>query len=92
MLDVGAFFVPGIQHTGCAGERVPLWCLCADLLIHLAERLPVNGDANHIGDFLARRPNIAQVNRLADVVVAEGFGGEVDVNPPRNRVCDDERW
>ena len=75
MLDVGAFFVPRVEHAARAGERVPLWGLRADLLIHLAERLPVNGTANHIGDFLARRPDIVEVNRLAFVIVAEGFGG-----------------
>ena len=91
MLDVGGFFVPGVEIAFGDRQRAPVLVAGENVGIFLAEHFAGDGSAHGCFDFLGRGPDIAEIDGLAGFVVAERFVDDVEIHASGKRVGDDQR-
>ena len=91
MLDVGGFVVPGVEIAFGNRQRAPVFVAGEDVGIFFAEHFAGYRGAHGFFHFVGRRPDVAEINRLARFVVAERFVDDIEIHTTRQRVCDDQR-
>ena len=91
MLDVGGFIVPGVEIAFGNGQSAPVLVAGENVGIFFAEHFAGYGGAHGCFHFVGRRPDIAEINRLARFVVAERFVDDIEIHATGERVSDDQR-
>ena len=90
MLDVGRIRLPDVSRGLRHFDGLPLLVAGEHFGVLLVEHRGV--DLLHgFGDFLAARPDIAQVHQVAVLVFAQRLGAEVDAHGARQCIGDHQR-
>ena len=90
-LDVSGFGVPGVQVAFRHVQPTPALVALEDFAVLLAVHLRGDGFAHRLFHFLRRRPNIAQVDRLAVAIVAERIVRHIEIHAAGQCVRDHQR-
>ena len=91
VLHVGRGLVPLVAFAVRRGDLVPARIALEHVGVVLREHLRPDGTDDEVADFLVRRPDVAQVHRLAVVAVADGVLRQVDVHGAGDRIGDHQR-
>ena len=89
--DIGRFRIPLVNVALRNGHGLPVRVALEDFAVLPAILRRRNRSANGRFDFLRRRPDISQIDRLAGGIIAERFARQVHIHAARKRVGDDER-
>ena len=91
MLDVGRGFIPLIEITLSHLDLVPKIASGKYIRVFLAKHFRVEARSQRIEDFLRRRPDFFQVDRLVVFTFADGFSIQVNVHRPGQGIGHDQR-
>ena len=91
LADVGRVGLPGEALALGHRQAAPLLVAGEDVGVGRAEHVAVDRGRDRVRDLLRRRPDVAQVDLVAVLVLAERLLEQVDVHPAGERVGDDER-
>ena len=91
LADVGRVRLPGEALALRHRQAAPLLVAGEDVGVRRAEHVAVDGARDRVRDLLRGRPDVAEVDLVAVLVLAERLLEQVDVHPACERVGDDER-
>ena len=91
-LNVSAPGVPRVGRSGGGGDFVPLGVLRGEVTVELAEGFRFEAGLHDVPHFAQGWPDLLKLHGLAILGGAEGFGGEIDIDPTGDSEGHDQRW
>lgn len=90
LVDVGALG-PSVDLTGLGLQTLPKGTALGDVGVHLSELFVVDGGGYNLGNLVSGGPDVLEEDVVAFGVLADGLGGEVDVDSSSQSVGYNER-